>query len=507
MVLANFELSSGITVETPNGVNVVGGQKAFSGKRNLARKKPNDIYNYIRDDNLEHLETFKINVNEKSQNSIKKRSFGSEDVKLKIPYKHGSSVVLLVESDGFFQWVRPEETPHKRNTSQSHYFSLSVSAEDDPKTSRALAKRRGIVKWAWRHVFKKAVVYVFRFVAIKIIDKKVKKIDGNGPFGLFEIKGDNPENWMPSVSDTNINLSGKKKRVLLMVHGTFSTTRNSFGVMAKKNSSKFYDKLHEKYDVVLGFDHKTLAESAVENSQNIFKALKKISTNGEIITVDAIGYSRGGLVLRHFIEKELPKLSKKFKAGNIVYVGSTLAGTELANYENWDAFLTHYTNLIAGATRTFGYFLSAQFITEPAAAIVNALGGFAKVFVQEGVKAENVPGIAAMVPNSPIVKSLQDSNYPEAQFYHAIGSNYEPNKSKKKKLSSRFVKMLAIDKVADKIFPGANDLVVHTGSMTSLDSDTAIQGNTYIYSEKESVYHTIYFGQKKTVEKLNRWLL
>jgi hypothetical protein len=90
-------------------------------------------------------------------------------------------------------------------------------------------------------------------------------------------------------------------RVLLFVHGTFSSTRGSFGdLLAQTRGRDFLDRARSRYGLVLGFDHKTLALSTADNAGDLADALENLKLPPGT-TVDAKENSRrepGGSISR-----------------------------------------------------------------------------------------------------------------------------------------------------------------------------------------------------------------
>jgi hypothetical protein len=58
----------------------------------------------------------------------------------------------------------------------------------------------------------------------------------------------------------------------------------------------------------------------------------------------------------------------------------------------------------------------------------------------------------------------------------------------------------------DFVFPGDNDLVVDTDAMTAPWQTGLADDHLYKFAESDSVHHTIYFGQQKTIEFIARSL-
>ena len=65
-------------------------------------------------------------------------------------------------------------------------------------------------------------------------------------------------------------------RVLLFIHGTFSSTVGGFGALGiDENGKGFLRTAIAAYDAVIGFDHKTLSVDPRQNAENLLKRLRR----------------------------------------------------------------------------------------------------------------------------------------------------------------------------------------------------------------------------------------
>ena len=64
-------------------------------------------------------------------------------------------------------------------------------------------------------------------------------------------------------------------RLLLFVHGTFSSTVGAFGALGiDQNGQGFLRTAISSYDAVIGFDHKTLSLDPRENAEDLLARLR-----------------------------------------------------------------------------------------------------------------------------------------------------------------------------------------------------------------------------------------
>ena len=450
---------------------------------------------------------------------------GDTSVRLEVKTGPGEEAVVLVEEDGVYRWEFPRGMTNARGRRQQ---ARSLRAMTDPVTLtfdidlggnvHEREARRGQPRFV-KKLAKKAKAYVFKFAADWLLGKAVKFLERDVQRGLIDFLAGGPERivetdaWALVHDPRTLALPAKRApRVLLFVHGTFSSTLGSYGPLAVTPwGQAFLRHAADAYDLILGFDHPTLSLDPEENALELLRALKAIpwTTTPEI---DAVGYSRGGLVLRSLIEQLLPKDDLGHCVRRAVLVGATSAGTQLAEPENWHRFLDFYTNMAVGASRLIGRLTANEAAGQILSGLVRGLSAFAKYLATTAISEARVPGLSAMEPDGPFVLALNQTQpgqpTPENLRYYAITSNFDvrvlkdgPNPG----LPKRFLTALG-DRLVDQLFGEDNDLVVHTASMTTIDP----QGPDLLREESAfgtngQVYHTVYFVQPASVRALHRW--
>jgi hypothetical protein len=139
-------------------------------------------------------------------------------------------------------------------------------------------------------------------------------------------------------------------RTLLLVHGTFSNAKNMLDeFQAEPFGRNFLDAAlggARKYDRVLFFEHATLAVSPVINALELGRIFRDAS--GQI---DIIAHSRGGLVVRWWLEA-FGKYLAVHGPVNAVLVGSPINGTSLAAPDKLKSALDLISNIgrVVGTT-------------------------------------------------------------------------------------------------------------------------------------------------------------
>ena len=331
-----------------------------------------------------------------------------------------------------------------------------------------------------------------------IVDEKLMKNEG-----LFRID----DKWDTKPEPSN----PIKGHYLLFIHGFVSSYEGAFGdifkmcdAQKKKIEAEFEDIDLDSKDTILGtfiksqygsnllaFNHKTISESPITNTLKLLKALPVGCT------LDIIAHSRGGLIAdllsmcdngerktdsekdkdandsdtpkeaddkkaSNFTEddmstlandvdaKELRELKvlaiqRKIKVNKVIRAGSPMNGTYLLS-NNLDQFLSAVFALIElgtkGAAKLNPFY--------------NAIKGFVVSVVGSKSDSNSFPGIAAMVPGSPLLKMLNDSSRNIETPLLAIEGNAEIGRNLLHSLSVILGNIL---------HRRANDFIVNTSSM------------------------------------------
>lgn len=438
---------------------------------------------------------------------------GQVRVNLKVPRRADEQVVVLLEEDGVYRWVLADEQPRSRGGAVDAGGTASFSLDVVPGVEGPGAATRGSLLGG---VIRGAIAYVLKFVAkvvgkalVDLLEKKVEE-------GLVGIASSDPASWRPvEPQDVRVRASpGQQPRLLLFVHGTFSSTVGSFGALhGTREGRDFLDAALGTYDAVLGFDHRTLGVDPLVNATALLKELRRITWPAPP-RIDVVAFSRGGLVARTLIEMLLPGSGWAPGLGPAVFVGCTNGGTVLADSTHWKDFTDHYTNLALGGLRVISKIPGATPWSVIAAAAVRGIGVLVKALAKGALDLNGVPGLAAMQPDGPYVKRLnqvQPGQVTAADArWHAITANFEPRSALdggRSGLSTRLLQTI-IDAAADALYREENDLVVHVPAMTKVDSSEYFDNSRCLhYGKQGEVYHTNYFTHARTAQHLHDWLL
>lgn len=305
--------------------------------------------------------------------------------------------------------------------------------------------------------------------------------------GLRRLRGDALE---------AVDAPARRGRVLLIVHGTFSTGDQLLReIRAAANGRRFLERAAEHYDEVLAFDHPTLSVGPVLNALDLAGAFA-----GSSARVDVVAHSRGGLVARWWLEALRPGGAAGCRA---VLVGSPLAGTSLAAPPRLRAALDLVTNIgralsLAGSTAALAFpFLSF------AAGLVRILTSISRLgartpLLDAGVAL--VPGLLgqARVGNNPELVRLRRCRR-QGLAYLAVRSRFESD-AEGWRFWRRFCSATGLAELASSpVFEGPSDLVVDTASMADLADDREI-AEVHDFGPRDGVHHTGYFRRPETLD-------
>lgn len=449
--------------------------------------------------------------------SVTTLAAGAKPVTVKVDVKADESALLLLETDGgVFAWQYPERRVAKVPTglglgavsgpSSTLIFQISPDAPQGLALGSKAVRNSPVWKWIVEKTVGVIRARVLKFVAGKLEDAVVHKIEGGLTEGVTSLADADPAQWNAKAAKVALRTSIGPPRVLLMVHGTFSTTAGSFGSLVSSAGGKaFLEKVRTNYDAVIGFDHKTLGKGVEENAMAMLQAIAPLLPQGA--TIDAIAYSRGGLVYRVFAETLLPKQRPDLKLGKAAFVGCTNGGTHLAEPDNWEALVDLYTNVTMAASRMVSLLAGGGALSPIVTGAIETIASFVKYMSVVGVTDRRVPGLADMEPNSTLVEALNGASpVGEAADYFAITSNFVAHIDAGKAITAELKQML-VDKVTNRLFATDNDLVVDTSSMISLGKRQIQLKPSHIFEfgDREDVYHTVYFASSEAVEQLQSW--
>jgi len=216
---------------------------------------------------------------------------------------------------------------------------------------------------------------------------------------------------------------------------------------------------------------------------------------------------RGGLIVRWWLEAFGSSLQLGGRSPvRVVFAGSPLHGTSLAAPDKLQSAMSLISNIgtfaemtlkIAGATNPF-LWVGGKLVE----VIVSVTGALAKTPLVDALVVL-IPGLAGQsaVNNNHELNRLRLGPCAVNPLYYVVKSNFE-TENPGWKFWRNFRKGRMGDLAADIVFPGPNDLVVDTVSMTDLgesDFKLKLAGAPCDFGTSDTVWHCNYFQQQKTI--------
>lgn len=441
-------------------------------------------------------------------------------VELSLPIKADEQAVVLLEQDGVYRWklpdhvVRPERPTRRRGPmveSAAGVATFRIEIDTVPASGRVTrGARRGVIS----HVAYGGLrAFVLKFAAHALVGKVIAHLERHIRTGLVGISSVDPAKWAP-VAPSEVELPrDRPARLLLLVHGTFSSTVGAFAGLGTRPLRKgFLERALGSYDAVLGYDHRTLSVDPLENASDLVGLLRSLRTPLPP-TIDVVTHSRGGLVMRSMIESLLPfERDWQPRVERVVFVAATNHGTRLAEPDNWVEFVDLYTNLALAGTRALGLVPQTKLFAIVVGGVIQGVGALVKYLVGALVTDKDAPGLAAMEPDGDFVTRINETQPgqpdPQHSTYFAVTSDFESRGAGEgpTEMPPRLLMMLA-DGFIDRLFGASNDLVVDVESMSAIDPKVGgFVDDTLDFGANRLVYHCNYFVRPELVAALERWL-
>jgi pimeloyl-ACP methyl ester carboxylesterase len=296
------------------------------------------------------------------------------------------------------------------------------------------------------------------------------------------------------------------KNVLLFVHGTFSNCDSTFEELNAAPNNVGKDLLNDAanhYDMVLTFDHPTVAVSPAMNAFDLATALRPLPK-----ALDIVAHSRGGLVARWFLEGFADTTVKK----RAVLVAASIAGTSLAAPHRLKAAFNHLANV--------GSFLAKASSLAPPHPFIVASGTLLSVvssIIKFGTSTPVLDAAVAMIPglqgqsrvgNNPELVRLRD-NYSSGDVeYSAVRADFQPKDPGWNFLQYFSKPLQRLENWgADLVFDCPNDMVVDVDSMNDFaDNQILPASHIHDFGVSEIVHHTNYFRQPETLAFIRKQL-
>lgn len=260
------------------------------------------------------------------------------------------------------------------------------------------------------------------------------------------LKFNRKNNDFDTVSPAEIDFSAK---TLILIHGTFSNTRHSYGDIFGTKSDWLSQLIDSKiYGQIIGFDHPTLIADARTNVDMLYRMLGCGTFEQP---TDFMGTSQGGLLCQYIANDR--RQDSPFATGR---VGKAV----LVNSANGVGYLS----TAEGVARFFNVIRwGASLANMPVAA------DFAKLAHYSVESLILLPGLDLMKPGSArLLEILNQTPADSATRYYPVAADFDPQ-SVHAKLKERIAQWL--DKIIKKMLGEYNDWVVGTKEQYRVPKD------------------------------------
>ena len=265
------------------------------------------------------------------------------------------------------------------------------------------------------------------------------------------------------------------RKVLLLVHGVFSSTEGAFADLAGDAGMR---QLLQRYDgLVFGYDHWTIAKTPQRNALDLLACIPA-GVNWE---VDIVCHSRGGLVVRSLLADGAQdallariasqRMDRVADVGKVVFVAAANQGSPLASQDQ----LRHFLN-VAAMLATFSGGMALDVVIGLARAVVSI--GFER------------PSVQALASGSALIDTLNRSGTlldGASAWYARANFNYGESVLEQTGALINRALMAAVD----------NDLVVPYDGV--LLSPAPAEGHVLNFGTPErkqsEIWHTEFFRQ------------
>ncbi|MCC6317525.1 MAG: hypothetical protein IT361_07495 [Gemmatimonadaceae bacterium] len=419
------------------------------------------------------------------------------------------AVVLTVDANDDVDWVLPSGESIARRRSAARGGARRVTFTIAARTAPARGRKRGLAE----KVAAGVLGFVFKFVRGRVTKRLIDHLERSVTPGLVQVNGTLSAQWprlgtkgkLPKAAPK----SGAIPRVLLLIHGTFSSTVGSYGGLSFSDQGvALLTACLGEYDHVIGWDHRTLSEEPRPNAEQILEGLDRLFGPGGA-SIDAVGYSRGGLVLRSLLEQVMPGTPWDGRVRRAVFVGCTLNGTRLAQEKQWKNFVDIYTNITIAACRGVSAAVPPAAVTAVwVETISRGLSVLVRFLASALLDKGGVPGLTAMDPDKSVVQQFNARAVAGSASYRALTNDYEPGIAAPDGvvLPAPF-KLRAANAIMDAQMKGANDLVVNTSSMNYVGLGALPAAQVRALPPNGRTIHTTYFRDPDVIAQLSEWLL
>jgi len=321
----------------------------------------------------------------------------------------------------------------------------------------------------------------------------VNKVDSQVDAGVYQLRADKLEKLKGSTSKL-VAVPAATEPMLVLMHGTFVETVSTFDKLWKGHASGVESLFTHYGNRVYALDHPTLGASPVANARTLVDALPNDAR------LHLVTHSRGGLVAEVLArvagvrgeltavelacfagaeyaaqKQELLDLAQAVRLKNVqvervVRVACPARGTLLAS-KRLDAYLS----VLKWTLEAAGIPVAPTFVE------------FIGAVAQRRADPAEIPGIAAMIPGTPLVNWLNAAPHDIPGDLRVVAGDLQHGST-----ITSWLKSL----LADAYYWTDNDIVVQTRSMYGGTPRTG--GATFLLDQGSGVTHFDYFKNDKT---------
>ena len=345
-------------------------------------------------------------------------------------------------------------------------------------------------------------------------DQIVRRVDDQVVEGVYALKADALTRLKGQPRLDTMAAAADGGPLLVFVHGTFSDTLGTFGKLWQQHPQRVKTLFKHYGDRVYALDHATLGQSPIANAYTLALACPPGAR------LHLVTHSRGGLVAE--VLARAAGLQQLDDAANELFVVDQLPGGMIEaltapDRQKLQAALDEQKRVLAAlikhlrdqqivverivraacpargtllASQRFDAYISvfkwaldlAQIPVLPE--LIDFIGGVA----QRRADPSQLPGVAAMIPDSPLVRWLHAADAPVPGELRVLAGDLEGDSI------GSWLKTL----MADAYYWTDNDLVVQTRSMYG--GVPRANGASFLLDQGGKVSHFNYFSNERTAE-------
>jgi hypothetical protein len=185
----------------------------------------------------------------------------------------GQDAAVLLEQNGFFSWHLPVDRDPAPN--RVIHFELDVQpvAFAQPPEAPRIGSSPHMAFGPFGDVVVGGIkASVLTFTSVSASGVLISLLERSVHPGLVLMTGNDVESWKTVDNLRKVPLlpADRPAKILLFVHGTFSSTVGAFGMLSSTpEGRKFLEAADRSYDAVIGFDHRTLSRDPLQNATDL----------------------------------------------------------------------------------------------------------------------------------------------------------------------------------------------------------------------------------------------